>query len=91
MARRSAVLVAGETLDNDGAHGATSTETSMTTTGSATPAGVVRELSMLDRFLPVWIITAMSAGRLLGRFAPGVSRELDSLHVTSGVALPSGS
>ena len=46
---------------------------------------------MLDRFLPVWIITAMSAGRLLGRFAPGVSRELDSLHVTSGVALPIGS
>jgi hypothetical protein len=57
-------LVAGETPDNDGAHGVISTETSMTTTGSATPAGVVRELSMLDRFLPVWITTAIAGNNV---------------------------
>lgn len=64
---------------------ATKHETSATPVSSV---GVVRGLSRLDRFLPVWIVAAMAVGLLLGRFAPGVSRGLDSLHVTSGVSLP---
>ncbi|GAA2341700.1 ACR3 family arsenite efflux transporter [Saccharopolyspora halophila] len=49
---------------------------------------VVQRLSMLDRFLPVWIGAAMVLGLLLGRFVPGLNSALDSLHVTSGVSLP---
>jgi ACR3 family arsenite transporter len=49
---------------------------------------VVRGLSLLDRFLPVWIIAAMALGLLVGRFVPGAARGLDALHVTSGVSLP---
>jgi ACR3 family arsenite transporter/arsenate reductase len=49
---------------------------------------VVQRLSLLDRFLPVWIGAAMVAGLLLGRFVPGLNAVLDSLHVASGVSLP---
>ncbi|MCC3299054.1 MULTISPECIES: ACR3 family arsenite efflux transporter [Arthrobacter] len=44
-------------------------------------------LSTLDRFLPVWIVAAMAAGLLLGRFVPGIAPTLDSVSV-AGVSLP---
>ena len=34
--------------------------------------GVVEKLSLLDRFLPVWIGIAMALGLLLGRLIPGL-------------------
>ncbi len=51
-------------------------------------APVVARLSRLDRFLPVWILAAMAAGLLLGRFVPGIAGLLDSAHVTKGVSAP---
>ncbi len=42
---------------------------------------VLQRLSMLDRFLPVWILAAMAGGLLLGRFVPGVQGALDTVKV----------
>lgn len=50
-------------------------------------AAVVGRLSTLDRFLPVWIIAAMAAGLLLGRFVPGLDTALDAVRI-SEVSLP---
>ncbi|MDQ1288715.1 MAG: arsenite transporter [Actinomycetota bacterium] len=50
-------------------------------------SGVVARLSRLDRLLPVWIVTAMVAGLLLGRLVPGLDRALDAVEV-GGVSLP---
>ena len=50
-------------------------------------APVLRRLSTLDRFLPVWIITAMAGGLLLGRALPGLDDALDAVQVGS-VSLP---
>ncbi|MCZ2828126.1 ACR3 family arsenite efflux transporter [Modestobacter sp. VKM Ac-2986] len=44
-------------------------------------------LSRLDRFLPVWILAAMAAGLLLGRFVPGLDDALDAVRVGE-VSLP---
>ena len=52
---------------------------------AAAPA--TARLSTLDRFLPVWIVAAMAAGLLLGRFVPGIGAALDSVKV-AGVSLP---
>ena len=52
------------------------------------PETAVRgKLSTLDRFLPVWIIAAMVAGLLLGRFIPGIAEALESVKVAN-VSLP---
>ncbi|GAA1720450.1 ACR3 family arsenite efflux transporter [Fodinicola feengrottensis] len=60
------------------------TETSSaTTTGTA----VVGRLSVLDRFLPVWILAAMGLGLLLGRIIPSLSGVLDAVKIGS-VSLP---
>ncbi|NKX50426.1 ACR3 family arsenite efflux transporter, partial [Arthrobacter deserti] len=48
---------------------------------------VTARLSTLDRFLPLWIIAAMAAGLLLGRFMPGLAGVLGSVKVSS-VSLP---
>ena len=55
---------------------------------SATPVSpapeeeaVLQRLSLLDRFLPVWILAAMAGGLLLGRLVPGVQGALDSVKV----------
>jgi ACR3 family arsenite transporter len=42
---------------------------------------VLGKLSLLDRFLPVWILLAMFGGLLLGRLVPGVQGALDSVKV----------
>jgi len=42
---------------------------------------VLARLSLLDRFLPVWILLAMALGLLLGRLVPSVQSALDSVKV----------
>jgi ACR3 family arsenite transporter len=61
----------------------TATETS--TVGE--PAGVVRGLSMLDRYLPVWILAAMALGLAAGWLVPGLGAALDTVQV-AGISLP---
>jgi len=48
---------------------------------------VLGRLSLLDRFLPVWIVAAMVLGLVLGRFVPGLADALDAVRV-GGVSLP---
>ena len=50
-------------------------------------AAVLARLSTLDRFLPVWILIAMAAGLLLGRFVPSVQGALDAVQI-DGTSLP---
>ena len=50
-------------------------------------AAVVARLSVLDRFLPVWIGVAMVAGLLLGRAVPGLNSAVEAVKV-GGVSLP---
>ncbi len=49
--------------------------------------GVASGLSVLDRFLPVWIGAAMLLGIGLGRLVPGLNRTLDHVQV-AGTSLP---
>lgn len=60
-----------------------------TATAPPTPetAHVVAKLSVLDRFLPVWIIAAMALGLGLGAVVPGLGEALESVKV-AGVSLP---
>ena len=51
------------------------------TTTSDPDAPLAARLSTLDRFLPVWILAAMAAGLLLGRWFPGVQSGLDAVKV----------
>ncbi|GLY33870.1 ACR3 family arsenite efflux transporter [Kineosporia sp. NBRC 101731] len=53
----------------------------------APDAPVLARLSVLDRFLPVWIIAAMALGLLLGRLIPGLDDALSAVEVGS-VSLP---
>src|SRR5690242_5448108 len=53
------------------------------------PASVVRRLSPLDRFLPVWIFAAMGLGLLLGHSFPDLGAALDRVKV-AGVSVPIG-
>jgi len=48
---------------------------------------VLRRLSLLDRFLPMWILLAMGIGLGLGRFVPDLNDALDTIKVGS-VSLP---
>jgi ACR3 family arsenite transporter len=57
-------------------------------TGVDQTAPVVRRLSLLDRFLPVWIICAMALGIGLGREVPSLNRHLQAVQVTQGTSLP---
>lgn len=54
---------------------------------SAGQTSVTGQLSLLDRYLPVWIIAAMALGLLLGRFVPGLAAALDTVTIGS-VSLP---
>jgi len=49
--------------------------------------GVVRRLSLLDRFLPLWIFAAMAAGVALGALAPGIKDVFGALSLGT-VSLP---
>lgn len=42
---------------------------------------VLQKLSGLDRFLPLWILMAMSAGLLLGKIVPGIQGALNSIKI----------
>lgn len=48
---------------------------------------LIRRLSVLDRFLPVWIIAAMGAGLLLSSAVPGLQGVLDTVKIGQ-VSLP---
>jgi ACR3 family arsenite transporter len=48
---------------------------------------VVGKLSMLDRFLPVWIVGSMILGLLLGSFIPGLNTALEAVKI-GAVSLP---
>jgi len=48
---------------------------------------VLARLSLLDRFLPAWILLAMGAGLGLGRLIPGLNDALDTIKIGS-VSLP---
>jgi ACR3 family arsenite transporter len=50
-------------------------------------APVLQKLSVLDRFLPVWIIAAMVLGLALGRWVPGLDDALSAVEV-GNVSLP---
>jgi len=50
-------------------------------------AEVLGRLSVLDRFLPVWIGVAMAVGLLLGRLLPGVADALDAAKIDT-VSVP---
>ncbi len=50
-------------------------------------AAVLRRLSTLDRFLPLWIAVAMAAGLALGALIPGFDDALDELRIGT-VSLP---
>jgi len=47
----------------------------------------LERLSLLDRFLPVWILLAMAAGLLLGRLVPATQDVLDAVSI-DGTSLP---
>ncbi len=52
-------------------------------------APILKRLSTLDRFLPLWIFAAMALGLLLGRVFPGSGAWLDKVQV-AGVSVPIG-
>ncbi|MFI0243160.1 ACR3 family arsenite efflux transporter [Streptomyces sp. NPDC016845] len=59
----------------------------MSGTTAAPDGSVAGQLSLVDRFLAVWILAAMAAGLGLGRLVPGLGDALAKVTVT-GVSLP---
>jgi ACR3 family arsenite transporter len=54
---------------------------------SGAEAPILKRLSTLDRFLPLWIVTAMAVGILLGKVYPDLGAVLDRVQM-AGVSLP---
>jgi ACR3 family arsenite transporter len=52
-----------------------------TSTAAAQAKGVFQRLSLLDRFLPLWIFIAMAAGVILGAIFPDIQDTFDSLRI----------
>ena len=65
----------------------TSVKSGTTGAAAAEERPVMAQLSVLDRFLPVWIGAAMVAGLLLGRLVPGLNSALNHVAV-HGTSLP---
>ncbi len=63
------------------------TDSALTGQRTATVRDVVGRLSLLDRFLPLWIVLAMALGLGLGAAVPGLAGALDRLRVGT-VSLP---
>ncbi|GAA4361436.1 ACR3 family arsenite efflux transporter [Actinomadura verrucosospora] len=61
--------------------------TGMQPAASQPADAVAARLSVLDRFLPVWIGAAMALGLLAGRAVPGLNDALESVKV-DGISLP---
>jgi len=59
----------------------------MTTPELTTMEAPIRRLSRLDRFLPVWIGSAMVVGLVLGRLMPTLNQSLNHVQV-AGTSLP---
>src|SRR5450830_1599418 len=59
----------------------TSTSTSTAAVAPDDAAAVVSRLSVVDRFLPVWIGAAMLVGLVLGRVVPGLADVLDAVKI----------
>lgn len=59
----------------------------MTTRHADATTPVAGRLSTLDRWLPAWILAAMSAGLILGRLVPGLGQALGAIQI-DGVSLP---
>ena len=55
--------------------------------GRALDTPILKRLSTLDRFLPLWIFAAMALGLLLGRVYPGLGAALDRVQM-AGVSVP---
>ncbi|GAB4448199.1 MAG: ACR3 family arsenite efflux transporter [Anaerolineae bacterium] len=53
----------------------------MSTNVSAQTGAVFQRLSLLDRFLPLWIFLAMAAGVVLGAIVPGIQETFDALRI----------
>jgi ACR3 family arsenite transporter len=62
--------------------------TTRPTPDSTPKTPLVARLSFVDRFLPVWIILAMTTGIALGRAVPSLNRHLNAIPLTSGTSLP---
>ena len=51
------------------------------------PGPALARLSLIDRFLPVWILGAMALGLALGRLLPGLNDGLDAVRI-GNISLP---
>ncbi|MCY1024001.1 ACR3 family arsenite efflux transporter [Pyxidicoccus sp. MSG2] len=56
-------------------------------TATTAPDSIVKKLSLIDRFLPVWIFAAMGLGIGLGRAFPDLGARLDTVKLDT-VSLP---
>jgi ACR3 family arsenite transporter len=59
------------------------------TSAATLEAPILRRLSVIDRFLPLWIFAAMAVGVALGRAYPDLGAALDRVKV-AGVSVPIG-
>ena len=61
----------------------------MSTVPDVPPKSALAGLSVVDRFLPVWIVAAMVLGLGLGRWIPDLNDWLDTVKIGINAYLPS--